>query len=78
MKYYCGESEVIVRLRELFPDCEISSRNGSVYVRYNKIWFGFKYEMLAPEQQLDTLVQSICKHFRLQIPDNSSKLPIKG
>jgi len=76
MKYFCGESEVIVRLREIFPDLKISASNGTGSVCYNKNWFAWNYEMLAPEQQLDTLVGNICHHFRLQIPANSSKSSI--
>ena len=66
MKYYCGESEVIVTLRELFPDCNIVAKNGAVSVKYDKVWFTWEYGMLAPEQQLDTLAGYIEKHFRIK------------
>ena len=66
LKYYSGESEVIVRLRELFPACKIFSRAGVVSVCHDKTWFSWHYESWAPEQQLDTLTEYVEKHFQIK------------
>ena len=66
MRYYSGESEVIVRLRELFPECKVCAKDGYVSVCHNKVWFTWKYEVWAPEQQLDTLTEYVEKHFGIK------------
>lgn len=68
MKYYCGEPELVLRLREIFPDTKVSRnpKEGTVSVCYGKTWRTWDYQVMSPEQQLDTLTRYIERHFGIK------------
>ena len=65
MKYFCGEPEIVVKLREMFPTMKMSRSpgTGSLWVCHKKVWKEWQYEAMAPEQMLDTMVDNVERHF---------------
>ena len=60
---YSKGHELIFRARAKYPLLEFDEYGTSLLVRDNHKGFLFHYQMLAPEQMLDTLETQILKQF---------------